>query len=277
MAPELRKSMQSHKRMREAIFAGDIFHLPATAESRALCDVARSIVMSSFSSDMPQQAQHQLSPEEFFARLTAARKSLEGERSVMQSTALLLKSLGFDPADTLLDTVRLRGVPSDGHLNPKARAAYGAHRDTWYANPQCQINFWIPIYDIEAQEGFDIYPRYFAEPVKNGSAAFDYDEWIQHGGFQSSKAGAKAVFPEAEEEISRENSWRFPMKAGDILMFSAAHLHQTHPHSSGRTRFSIDFRVVCEFDENAEIGATNVDNNSRGSCLAEYRHLAEFL
>ena len=43
--------------------------------------------------------------------------------------------------------------------------AFHPHRDTWFSAPPCQINWWLPVYDISAENTIAFYPRYFREPV----------------------------------------------------------------------------------------------------------------
>jgi hypothetical protein len=155
-----------------------------------------------------------------------------------------------------------------GHENPLAAPAYTAHRDTWYANPQSQLNWWIPLHDVGSGETFAFYPEYFGKEVANNSADFDYDEWIRNIGWQNTD-GKKAVYP-AASGFNRAGAYAFTAKAGDIILFSAAHLHQTTENTSGLTRFSIDFRTVNLEDQSNGKGAPNVDNRSRGSALKDY-------
>lgn len=53
------------------------------------------------------------------------------------------------------------------------------HRDTWYSAPQCQLNWWIPIYDIESENAMAFHPRYWSEPVRNDSNGYNYYQWNQ--------------------------------------------------------------------------------------------------
>ena len=57
---------------------------------------------------------------------------------------------------------------------------------------------------------------------------------------------------------------------GGVLLFSAAQMHSSVPNSSGRTRFSIDFRTVNIDDVKSRRGAPNVDAASTGTCMGDY-------
>ena len=137
-------------------------------------------------------------------------------------------------------------VTSDGYLTSGVGYAHHPHRDTWYSAPMAQLNWWLPIYEIESASSMAFHPRYWDEAVKNGSADFNYYEWNSTG----RKDAAKQVKsdtrkqPKPEEELELEPEVRLVVPAGGIVLFSAAQLHSTVPNTSGRARYSIDFRTV---------------------------------
>jgi hypothetical protein len=57
---------------------------------------------------------------------------------------------------------------------------------------------------------------------------------------------------------------------GGIIMFSGAQLHSTVPNTSGKTRFSIDFRTVHLDDLVAKKGAPNIDSECTGTSLRDF-------
>ena len=46
-----------------------------------------------------------------------------------------------------------------------------------YSAPMCQINSWLPIYDITPDNCLFIQPNYFAKAIKNSSEVYNYREW----------------------------------------------------------------------------------------------------
>ena len=62
---------------------------------------------------------------------------------------------------------------------------------------------------------------------------------------------------------------------GAILLFSAAQLHSTVPNTSGRTRFSIDFRTVNLADGVSNHGARNIDSECTGTTMRDYLRSAD--
>jgi hypothetical protein len=57
---------------------------------------------------------------------------------------------------------------------------------------------------------------------------------------------------------------------GGIILFSAAQMHSSVPNTSGRTRFSIDFRTVHHGDALAGAGARNRDSLCTGTTMDDY-------
>jgi hypothetical protein len=254
---------------REALYQGGIFLLPANPASRALVEAVVSLLEKHLGSPI-RQAPSALPIEDFFRRLGTVRRHLAEESAFLRGIDALLAEVGFLPVENAVDVPRLRAVLHDGHLNPAAAPAYSAHRDTWYSNPRAQINWWLPLHDVSAEETFVFYPDCFARPVANSSAGFDYADWVARVGWQST-GGQAAVYPSPTESLEGQPRLGFACRTGEVLLFSAAHLHQTRPNRSGLTRFSLDFRTVHLEDHAAGRGAANVDNRSTGSALRDYR------
>ncbi len=258
-----------------ALYAGAVFLLPASPPTHALAaDVAR-LLEEEFGTGPFHEAQFRLTPDEFFNAAGRVRRRVYLEAPFPAHVAGTMQSLGFEPDVHAYDPLRLRVNAHAAGDNPDARPVYYAHRDTWYANPQCQINWWVPLHDVSEEETFVFFPEYFARPVENDSRDFDYDEWMQGGpelriGWQNPGAGRTAHYPAFFGDLGKTPRVGFSARAGELLLFSSAHLHQTVPHRTRRTRFSVDFRTAHMGDHTAGIGAPNVDNGSTGSALRDY-------
>ncbi len=148
---------------------------------------------------------------------------------------------------------------------------YGAHRDTWYGNSQSQINWWLPLHDVSEEQTFAFYPDYFSKAIDNSSEKFFYDEWKVKVGFGNSQSSHSGLYPlPYSGRPPEELAVRFSAQKGDVILFSASHLHATEFNTSGATRFSIDFRYVSTADQLERIGAPNLDNRSSGSATDDY-------
>jgi hypothetical protein len=267
--------------LRQALYAGKIYRFAASPASLKLVAAAVALLDVEFTApgstdagkiDAHRKLQFGLSPKELFERMGKVRKAVPAAAELQALVFDLIAELGFDGKANALDPARLRAVSHLGHENPLAAPAYTAHRDTWYANPQAQINWWMPLHDVGEGETFEFFPDYFIKPVENDSQDFDYDQWMAQVGWQSTN-GAKAVYPAAGASFAGIGPLPFGCKAGEVILFAAAQVHQTVKNVSGLMRLSVDFRTVHLDDHAKGVGAPNVDNLSTGCSLVDYKRL----
>jgi hypothetical protein len=257
---------------REAIYAGEIEVIPANPATLALVEHVARAIQRAFGAVPMREVRPRLSNNEFFRLFSVVRQGVPRDPVAMRLARAALASLGVDLSVSKLDRPRVRAVPTDGHLVPEARAAYGLHRDIWYANPRAQINHWIPLHDVTEHDAIGIFPDWFARPIANGSAGFDYAAWASEGGFQAydrvRPTAQHHPVPETPPDLA--SAVRFPVRRGDVVRFSAAHLHGPMPHSAGLTRYSVELRTVNLQEQAAGLGAPAVDNASRGDASVDY-------
>jgi hypothetical protein len=263
--------------LRAALYAGEVFLGPPTAASRHLAGevTARLADALGCAPAEVRDAPQRLPNEELFARVGALRRELYLAPRFHALLRDVVAAGGHDPSRVAFDPLRLRVVRHRGHEDPRAAPVYHPHRDTWYAHPRALIAWWIPLDDLAAEETFVFYPERFAAPVDNDSEVFDYADWVRDGwelkiGWQKLAAGIEARYPRAAPGADGGRAVGFSCRLGENLLFSGAHFHATLPQATGRTRFSLDFRIVDLDDHAAGLGAPNVDNRSRGSALADY-------
>ena len=269
----MRSDVPAAAELRAAVYAGEIFLAAPTPASRALVEAVLERLADALGCARTEVRDVVLPNAELFARIGAVRKALYLEPEYHAAIRCVIAAAGLDPARTAFDPLRLRVVLDDGHRNPLAAPVYHPHRDTWYAHPRALIAWWIPLDDLAPHETFAFYPERFAAPVANDSEIFDYGDWVRDGwelkiGWQ--KLGADARYPRAAPGVETGRAEGFACRTADNLVFSGAHFHATLPQATGRTRFSLDFRIVDLDDHAAGLGAPDVDNRSRGSALRDY-------
>ena len=116
------------------------------------------------------------------------------------------------------------------------------------------------------------HPRYWRQPVKNGSSSFNYYEWnsvSRKNAAQHIKTDTRKQ-PHPEEPIELEPQIRVVCQAGGVVIFSGAQMHSTVPNTSGFTRYSIDFRTVHIDDVVTKGGAPNIDSAPTGTSLRDF-------
>lgn len=257
---------------RKRLYAGEIFVHSPDEHSLALVELARSMIEEAFPGEDPQTAQYRHEVEDYAAILMKLKPAFIHHPECKRIIPRMLEALGCDLEQTYFDVPRMRSSTSDDYLVSGIAYAFHPHRDTWYSAPMAQINWWMPIYPIEPGNAMAFHPRYFDRPVANNSEIYDYQEWNRSSRFAVDKNVKKDVRPQPkpQEELELEPSVVLVPPPGGMILFSAAHLHSSIPNATGKTRFSIDFRVVHRGDLAAEHGAVNRDSRCTGSAIGDY-------
>jgi hypothetical protein len=275
----------SDKIRRERLYQGELFVYLPIASSLEFCNFAREMIGEAFPGLDPQIAQRSLAVETYAEVLAELKPKFIHHPKSKEYIRRILEELGCDLEKTYFDVPRMRTSTSDNYLTSGIAYAFHMHRDTWYSAPFSQLNWWIPIYEIEPENAMAFHPRYWNQPVRNGSSNYNYDEWNRTGrktAAQHVKTDTRKQ-PHPEEPVDPDPQIRVILPVGSILVFSAAQMHSTVPNTSGRTRFSIDFRTVNSDDIVAQRGAPNLDSACTGTTLRDYlrgvdlQHLPEEL
>jgi hypothetical protein len=257
---------------RAALYAGDVVVHPPTPSSLALVDLARVMLGAAFGDLDPEKAQYALPVEQYAQVLGELKPRFIHHPRAKECIQGILRETGCDPHLTYFDVPRMRSATSDDYLSTGIAYAFHPHRDCWYSAPFCQINWWMPIYPIRPDNVMAFHPRYWSRPVRNGSRGYNYAEWnrtSRHNAAQFIKEDTRTQ-PKPEEPMDLDPQIRVILPPGGILLFSAAQMHSTVPNTSGRTRFSIDFRTVHLSDVAADRGAANVDSACTGTTMGDY-------
>jgi hypothetical protein len=271
-------STMNDEQRRQHLYNGQLFVFSPCPSAIALCEFARELIEEAFAPLDPREAQYSLPVEEYVAILAKLKPYFIHHPKSKQFIQGILSELGCDLSKTYFDVPRMRTATHGGYLTSGIAYAFHPHRDTWYSAPSCQLNWWFPIYDIESENAMAFHPRYWSQPVKNGSSGYNYYEWNK----QSRKNAAQHIKtdtrkqPHAEEPLELDPQLRLVSKVGGIIIFSGAQMHSTVPNTSGRTRFSIDFRTVHIDDVVAQRGAPNIDSACTGTTLRDFLRATDF-
>ena len=262
---------------RSSLYAGALYIYSPRASMMALIDFAREMICEGFKGMDPTTAQFGMPVEEFVRIFAPIKPAFIHHPKTMGLMRNIAEEFGCDPMNTFLDVPRLRAVTSDAYLTSGVGYAHHAHRDTWYSAPLAQINWWVPIYPFTTESTMAFHPKYWSEAVENGSPEFNYYEWNK-----TSRANAAAHIktdtrpqPKAKKPIDLQPEIRFVTDPGGSVLFSAAQMHSTVPNTSGRTRFSIDFRTVNLADLKSGKAAPNLDSHPVGTSLRDFVRCAD--
>lgn len=262
---------------RAKLYDGQLVVYGARPAAAPLVEFSQSFLRDAFPGGDPCDAQHRLPVEEFAAIFAPLKREFIHHPTSWSLIADLLLDLGCDPETTYLDVPRLRASTSHGYLTSGAAYAHHPHRDTWYSAPLAQINWWIPIFPFGSESAMAFHPRYWSQGVRNDSERFNYYDWNSNqrkNAAQHVKTDTRWQ-PHALEALELEPEVRLICPPGGAIAFSGAQLHSTVANTSGRTRFSLDFRTVHVDDVRDRRGARNVDSAPTGTSLRDFMRITD--
>jgi len=256
---------------REALYRGDIFIYSPLPAAERLVALARGMVEEAFAPHDPRRVDQVLSMEECAAVLAKLKPAFIHHPECKVLLPEIIGALGGDAEQIHFDVPRMRSAYPTHYLTSGIAYAFHAHRDTWYSAPMCQINWWLPIWEISRDNCLAFYPQYFDRAVENSSEIYNYYEWNT----KNRATAAKHVRADTREQPKLMQpiegpDIRITVPPGGLILFSGAHLHETVPNTSGIARYSIDFRTVHAGDVAARRGAANLDSRCTGTTMRDY-------
>ncbi len=269
----------SDAQRRQLLFEGQLFVYAPRRSTLALVEFSRTLIEEAFAPLDPEMAQHQLSAEQYAAILLKLKPGFIHHPESKRLIQDIFVEMGCDLSKTYFDVPKMRSSTSDNYLTTGIAYAWHPHRDTWYSAPPCQINWWIPIYDIQSNNAMAFHPQYWNRAVKNSSKGYNYYKWNQQNRGDHVAKFLKEdprPLPKSTEPLDLDPQTRLIAPAGGIVLFSGAQMHSSVPNTSGKTRFSIDFRVVDEDDVKDKNGAPHVDEECSGTTMRDYLRATDF-
>jgi hypothetical protein len=261
---------------RAQMYGGTINVTSPSATSVAFAMFARQLIGEAFGGRDPELAQFDLPVADYAAILNVLKPRFNQHPESKRFLQQLLAERGCDPETTYFDVPRLRTSTSDDYLTTGMAYSWRPHRDTWYSAPLAQLNHWMPVYDVSEDNAMAFHTEYFNQAITNDSATYNYYEWnAKYRGAAASNLRAESrPLPGPTETVNPFSAAVFVTPVGGMLQFSGHHLHSSVPNESGRTRFSIDFRMVDVADIRAGLGARNVDGRCTGSSIRDFMSAA---
>ena len=261
--------------LRTLVLDGALVMLPPTPASLDFAAAARARLEEAFAPYHPMEAQHHFAVDEFAKILGATKHAFTNGEDSWERMVAVLGAYGLATEDVYADVPRMRVSTSHDFLVAGAGHQQPPHRDTWWGSPFAQLNFWGPIYPMHPAAGMDFFPGIFTRPLPNTSEDFDLDDWQRVGR------------PNATQETGRKDTRGVPEPVGDLaaaaftpvlpvggfVVFSGAQAHATKPHTTGRSRGSVDFRVLSLDDIVSGAGPANIDSACHGSAIRDFQHL----
>ena len=167
----------SDEKRRESLYQGELFVSSPTPSTQALCKFARELTEDAFAPYHPTEAQDHMPVEKYAAVLAELKPRFIHHAESKKHIQGILGEFGCEPTKTYFDVPRLRTMTHSDYLTSGMGLRFHPHRDTWYGPPPCQLVWWMPVYEIESDNGMAFHPRYWDTAVKNSSSEYDYQKW----------------------------------------------------------------------------------------------------
>ena len=261
----------SDEERRAELWRGAIFVHSPTPGSAALCALARAMLEEGFGGVDPRRVHDVVPVDDTVAILTRLKPAFIHHPECKKIIPQIMSELGVDIERTYFDVPRMRSAYPSDYLTAGIAYAFHPHRDTWYSAPQCQINWWLPVYDLAPNNCLAFYPHHFDHPVENNSEIYNYYHWnatSRRSAAGNVKTDARPQ-PKPQEPVIGPDI-RLLCPPGGLIVFAGAQLHATVENTSGVARYSIDFRTVHIDDVTAKTGAPNIDSRCTGTTMRDY-------
>src|SRR5262249_11462195 len=154
---------------REQLYQGSLFVYSPSPAATKLCALARDLVSEVFDPYDPLRIQEKLPVERCVEILSTLKPRFIHHPKSKEYIQELLVERGCDPGKTYFDVPRLRTAFPAEYLSSGIAYAFHPHRDTWYSAPFCQVNWWMPVWEIFPENCMAFHPRYWNEAVPNNS------------------------------------------------------------------------------------------------------------
>lgn len=247
----------SYQQLSRRVFSGDVLRFGHTAPP--LITAARDLCCAVFATHNPTTAHRLYKVDDFLLR----SKQAQDEFNTPFYRQLLLQWLhhiGIQTDNLYWDTLGLRIAPPIASHQGGFRSTTQVHRDTWGTGIQTQINWWAPIYPLASGRTMQFFPRYWREPLANTTAEWSFSEFLAHRK-AAVQLGRAATYPSVPHATAKpdDTPHKIRINCGEIIAFSAAHLHSSVPNRTALTRFSFEIRTI---DPAQKKGAPNCDCHS---------------
>jgi hypothetical protein len=261
--------------LRQHLYSGNLVVLTRLQSLRDFVDYTREELAELFRPHDPEHVHEHIDPAEMAAILGGWKpRFIHSERS-RKLVRAIIEEAGFPAADTHYDLPKPRTSFPVGHLTTGVAFAFPWHRDVWYSAPAQQINWWLPIFPVGDDNAMSFDLPSFDRAVPNSSDRFDYYE--NNASRLTTATQVKRerqARPGAIDHSPADELVVLPAP-GQVLLFSGAQLHRSIPNTSGRARYSVDFRTVDVPDLLAGRGAPLADVHCTGTAIRDFINVAD--
>ena len=261
--------------LRHKLYAGNLVLLTRLRSVSNFVEYTREQLTELFKPHDPEHVHEHIEPAHMAQILGSWKPGFIHSDRSKSMVCEIIREAGLPAEYTHYDLPKPRTSFPAGHLTTGVAFAFPWHRDVWYSAPAQQINWWLPIYAAREDNSMSFDLPSFDQAVPNSSNTFDY---YRNNAQRLTTAKAvteeKQARPGALDHKPVDDLVVLPAPGG-VLLFSGAQLHTSIPNTSGRARYSVDFRTVDTRDLVAGRGAPLVDVECTGTAIRDFRNVAD--
>lgn len=261
--------------LRERTYRGEILHFAKLPAVEKFCDIARQMCESTLDSSDPVNSHKTSNYNDWLKVIYQFQLAAQNEQLCHQAFSEALQNIGLKLNETFCDRFIFRVVPPKSEQAEGAHSWVDTHRDTWGAGIYQQMNWWAPLYPYKATSGIEFYLDHFDQPIANTTTEWRYEQFASAR--QQQSAELKPDFKSIPSLLEKPSGRVFKpvIEPGELLCFSAAHLHGSGTNATGQSRFSYETRTVNLRDIRSGEKARNVDNDSSAQLLKLFKNLSD--
>jgi Phytanoyl-CoA dioxygenase (PhyH) len=261
--------------LRRTLYAGHLVILTRLQALRDFVDYTREELTELFQPYDPEHVHEHIEPTEMAKILSVWKPRYIHSDKSKKLVRAVIEEAGFSAEETHYDLPKPRTSFPLGHLNTGVAFAFPWHRDTWYSAPPQQINWWLPIFPVRDDNAMSFDLAGFDQAVPNTSDGFDY--YQNNASRLTTATGVTREVQSRPGAIDHKPDQELVIlpAPGEVLLFSGNQLHASTPNTSGRARFSVDFRIVNVPDLLAGHGAALVDAHCTGTAIRDFVNVAD--
>jgi hypothetical protein len=262
--------------IRDSVFSGEILCIRQQPNLIKFCDRVQQICIDNLADADPLSALDRLSYEDWAKLIFKYQNVAQQDEQCIKLFKQFLTSLDYPQNKTYADRFIFRSVPPESSNPNPAHGSVTAHRDTWGAGIYQQVNWWGPVFPYPEKTGIKFYADYFKKPIENNTADWQYNRYVaaKENQIKHYRPTDYQSVPVPLEEPCGQ-VLQPSIEPGDILCFSAAHLHSSSPNLSRRCRLSFETRTVSLDDIGSGKQAPNQDNASNSRMTRLFHNLAD--
>ena len=236
------------------VFAGDLVIYRQVPALQSFVALAAARLRDALDGLDPQRAHKTLAAEDYDQRIGDLRAMWRVDNVVLRAWTDIFHEVGLRLDTACYDWFYIRALPPGRSHLGRHTPLLPAHRDTWGSNVYQQINWWAPVFPLAPTSTFVVYPDYWDPPVSNTSAAWDL------AALRQLPSGQRKDYPKLPDILETpDNSVPVMLEPGDILAFSAQHLHASQLNTTTEARLNLECRTVCVDDIASQRATPNID------------------